>query len=43
MEINTLTRQEIIDSLLDRMNNGEELTEELINLLKDMANGQKYI
>jgi len=39
MEINTLTRQEIIDSLLDRMNNGEELTEELINLLKDMANG----
>lgn len=43
MEINTLTRQEIIDSLLDRMNNGEELTEELINLLNDMANGQKYI
>ena len=43
MEINTLTRQEIIDSLLDRMNNGEELTEELINLLTDMANGQKYI
>ena len=43
MEINTLTRQEIINSLLDRMNNGEELTEELINLLKDMANGQKYI
>ena len=39
MEINTLTRQEIIDSLLDRMNNGEELTEELINLLNDMANG----
>jgi len=39
MEINTLTRQEIIDSLLDRMNNGEELTEELINLLTDMANG----
>jgi ribosome assembly protein YihI (activator of Der GTPase) len=39
MEINTLTRQEIINSLLDRMNNGEELTEELINLLTDMANG----
>jgi ribosome assembly protein YihI (activator of Der GTPase) len=39
MEINTLTRQEIINSLLDRMNNGEKLTEELINLLTDMANG----
>lgn len=39
MEINTLTRQEIIDSLLDRMNNGEKLTEELIHLLTDMANG----
>lgn len=39
MEINTLTRQEIINSLLDRMNSGEELTEELINLLTDMANG----
>jgi ribosome assembly protein YihI (activator of Der GTPase) len=39
MEINTLTRQEIINSLLDRMNNGEELTEELINLLTDMADG----
>ncbi len=38
MEINLLTRQEIINSLLDRMNKGERLTKELINLLLDMAN-----
>ena len=38
IEINFVNRKDIIDSILDRINEGEELTAELKELLKEMSN-----
>jgi ribosome assembly protein YihI (activator of Der GTPase) len=40
MEIKTVSRQYIIDMLLDKMNNGEKLTKTDKKLLEDMSNGK---
>jgi len=38
IEINFVNRKDIVDSILDRINEGEELTAELKELLKEMSN-----
>ena len=38
IEINFVNRKDLIDSILDRINEGEELTAELKELLKEMSN-----
>lgn len=38
MTIEFVSRQTIIDDLLDRMNQGEQLSSEMEQLLKDMSN-----
>jgi hypothetical protein len=40
MEIKTVSRQYIIDMLLDKMNSGEKLTKLDKKLLEDMSNGK---
>ena len=37
IEINFVNRKDIVDSILDRINEGEELTAELKELLKEMS------
>ena len=37
IEINFVNRKDIVDSILDRINEGEELTSELKELLKEMS------
>jgi len=37
MVISYVSRQQIIDELLDRMNNGEKLSEELLQMLTDFS------
>ena len=38
IEVNFVNRKDIVDSILDRINEGEELTAELKELLKEMSN-----
>jgi len=38
IEINFVNRKDIVDSILDRINEGEVLTAELKELLKEMSN-----
>lgn len=38
IEINFVNRKDIVDSILDRINEGEELTFELKELLTEMSN-----
>jgi len=40
MDIRFVRREEIIDTYLDKVNRGYELTEEDRKFLNDMANGQ---
>ena len=37
IEVNFVNRKDIVDSILDRVNEGEELTAELKELLKEMS------
>ena len=37
IEVNFVNRKDIIDSILDRVNEGEVLTSELKELLKEMS------
>ena len=37
IEINFVNRKDIVDSILDRINEGEELTSELKELLTEMS------
>ena len=37
IEINFVNRKDIVDSILDRVNEGEELTSELKELLTEMS------
>ena len=37
LKVNTITREEIINRLLDLMNEGEQLTEEQLTLLKELS------
>ena len=38
IEVNFINRKDIVDSILDRINEGEELTSELKKLLTEMSN-----
>jgi len=38
IEVNFVNRDDVVDSILDRINEGEELTTELKELLKEMSN-----
>ena len=38
IEVNFVNRKDIVDSILDTLNQGEELTSELKELLKEMSN-----
>ena len=37
IEVSFVNRKDIVDSILDRVNEGEELTSELKELLKEMS------
>jgi len=37
LKVNTITREEIINRLLDLMNDGVKLTDEQIELLKELS------
>lgn len=37
IEVNFVNREDIVDSVLDRINDGEELTSELKELLTEMS------
>ena len=37
IEVNFVNRKDIVDSILDRVNEGEKLTSELKELLKEMS------
>ena len=37
IEVNFVNRKDIVDSILDRVNEGEEFTTELKELLKEMS------
>ncbi len=38
IEVNFVNRNDIVDSILDRVNEGEKLTSELKELLTEMSN-----
>mgnify|MGYP003115841456 CR=1 FL=1 len=38
IEVSFVNRKDIVDSILDRINEGEELTSELKELLTEMSN-----
>ena len=38
IEVSFVNRKDIVDSILDRVNEGEELTSELKELLTEMSN-----
>ena len=38
IEVSFVNRKDIVDSILDRLNEGEELTSELKELLTEMSN-----
>ena len=38
IEVNFVNRKDIVDSILDRVNEGEKLTSELKELLTEMSN-----
>lgn len=37
IEINFVNREDIVDSILDRVNQGQELTKEMKEILKEMS------
>jgi len=39
MEIKMVSREDIINSILDRINEGEEITQEIKNILMEMSHG----
>ena len=39
MKVDMVSRMEIINRLLDLMNEGKQLTDEQLKLLKDLSNG----
>lgn len=39
MEIKMVSREDIINSILDRINEGEKITQEMKNILMEMSDG----